>query len=94
MGPSEVRMKLIPYMGVGLPVVASPVRANAEIVRNGTTGNLASSQDQWADALDRLLEDPSLRWQMGTAGRRVVEEHFSAEVQAPRVGSILKAVAQ
>lgn len=85
--------KLIQYMACGLPVVASPVGVNAEIVEHGVNGFLAESEDDWKTALEMLLRDPELRRSMGQAGRRKVEVAYSLEVHGPRVARLLKDVA-
>lgn len=82
--------KLIQYMACGLPVVASPVGVNVDIVRQGETGELASSIADWASSLARLVGDADLRQQMGAAGRRRVEETFSLQVQFARLAGILR----
>lgn len=77
--------KLIQYMAAGIPVIASPVGANVEIVRHGENGLLAESPDDWRRALLTLRGDPSLRKRMGEAGRRRVREKYSFAVTGPRV---------
>ena len=59
--------KLIQYMGCGLPVVASKVGANMEIVQEGVTGFLVRTPDEWHESLAKLLDDRALRSQMGAA---------------------------
>jgi glycosyltransferase involved in cell wall biosynthesis len=86
--------KLIQYMACGLPVVASPVGVNAEIVEHGVNGFLASTHAEWQEALSTLLRDPDLRHRMGTAGRRKIEQHYSLQVWGPRVASLLKDVTE
>ena len=86
--------KLIQYMACGLPVVASPVGVNAEIVEHGVNGFLASSEAEWVKALETLIADPDLRRRMGAAGRKKVEDHYSLQVQGPRVARLLAEVAQ
>ena len=55
--------------------MVSPVGVNPEIVRDGETGFLATSADDWEKSLQRLVEDEALRRAMGEAGRRRVVEH-------------------
>lgn len=86
--------KLIQYMACGLPVVASPVGVNAEIVEHGVNGFLASTPAEWRQALVILLRDPELRRRMGQAGRRKIEAHYSLQVWGPRVARMLKEVAE
>jgi glycosyltransferase involved in cell wall biosynthesis len=71
--------KALQYMGVGTPVVLSPVGMNAEVVEDGVTGFLADSMDEWREKLERLILDSELRERMGRAARRVVEERYSID---------------
>jgi glycosyltransferase involved in cell wall biosynthesis len=82
--------KLIQYMACGVPVVASPVGVNSEIVTDGENGFLASTEDEWAEALRRLLSDSGLRRRMGEAGRRRVEQRYSLQVQQPRLLALFR----
>jgi len=81
--------KLIQYMAAGLPVVASPVGINSQIVEQGKTGFLASSKEEWIQALVTLYHDAGMRINMGEAGRQKVEKEYSLEVSAPRLLDIL-----
>ena len=82
--------KLIQYMACGLPVVASPVGVNSEIVNDQINGYLASTADEWLYALDSLMADADLRRRMGAAGRKQVEEKYCLAVTAPRFVELLK----
>lgn len=84
--------KLIQYMACGLPVIASPVGVNAEIVEHGVNGFLASTEEEWTEALRTLLSDAALRKRMGEAGRRKVEREYSLQVWGPRVAQMLRDV--
>lgn len=75
--------KLLQYMACGLPSVASPVGANVQIVRQGETGFLAESLDEWEDCLRRLADDAALRERMGCRAREIVEQEYSLERWAP-----------
>jgi glycosyltransferase involved in cell wall biosynthesis len=84
--------KLIQYMGCGLPVVASPVGANAQIVEHGRTGFHATSPAAWSQALRALAADPALRTRMGAAGFERCRAHYSLEAVAPRLVAIFRDV--
>tara|TARA_R110002020_G_scaffold227990_2_gene438674 strand:- start:10262 stop:11341 length:1080 start_codon:yes stop_codon:yes gene_type:complete len=86
--------KLIQYMACGLPVVASPVGVNRDIVQDGVNGFLAESDDEWRAAIKKLLNDPALRRRMGAAGRKKVEEQYSLQVWGPRVAQMLRSVVE
>ena len=77
-------------MACGLPVVASPVGVNADIVEHGVNGFLATTQEEWREALTQLAADPDLRQRMGAAGRRKVEQQYSLQVAAPRLVRFLQ----
>ncbi len=85
--------KLIQYMAVGLPVVASPVGMNRRVVQHGVNGFLATTAEEWLDALRRLAEDPELRRRMGDAGRQMVEGDYSLSVLEPRLADALREAA-
>jgi glycosyltransferase involved in cell wall biosynthesis len=84
--------KLIQYMASGLPVVASPVGINCEIVIPGETGFLAETKADWVSSLIRLARDPELRQRMGIAGRRRAEAHYSLDATAPKLIGPLRSV--
>lgn len=66
--------KVLQYAAAGLPVIASPIGANTEYVREGSNGFLAGDCPEWVDKISRLLSDPQLRKQMGQAGREEVKQ--------------------
>lgn len=81
--------KLIQYMACGLPVVASPVGANLQIVQNGRNGLLAETAQEWEASLGQLLADAALRDEMGRAGRERVESEYCVQQVAPRLARLL-----
>lgn len=82
--------KLIQYMACGLPVVASPVGVNVEIVEHGINGFLAETDEDWRRALEILANDHELRDRMGKAGRAKFESNYSLQIQGPRVARIFQ----
>lgn len=85
--------KLVQYMACGLPVVASRVGANIDIVAHGETGFLVDDEAEWVSMLERLLDDPVARERMGRAGRHRVEAHYCIAAQSGRLGSLLREAA-
>jgi glycosyltransferase involved in cell wall biosynthesis len=85
--------KLIQYMACGLPVIATPVGVNCEIVRGRENGYLATTEAEWRDALDQLIGDAASRSGMGAHGRERAVREYSLAVYAPRVVEILKSAA-
>lgn len=74
--------KMLQYMATALPVVASPVGMNAEVLTRGACGIAASSLDDWSDALELLYTDRPLGVSMGECGRSIVLADFSVPVIA------------
>jgi glycosyltransferase involved in cell wall biosynthesis len=83
--------KAIQCMACGVPVVASAVGVNREIICDGVNSFLAASPGEWIEKLGRLLADPALRVRLASAGRRTIEERYSLHVTAPRVAGVLAA---
>lgn len=86
-------VKILQYMASGIPVVASPVGANRGIVTHGVNGFLAGNTQEWTTALHRLIADPKLRQQLGTAGHQTVEKRFRVQRAAETVASVLRPLA-
>ncbi|MEZ6063173.1 MAG: glycosyltransferase family 4 protein [Planctomycetaceae bacterium] len=83
-------LKLIQYMAVGMPAVASPVGVNASIVSHGVDGCLARNDAEWYDCLKQLLESEDQRRRLGKAARDTVTEQYSVEANFPRFESALR----
>lgn len=81
--------KLVQYLSVGIPAVASPIGVNAHIVGNHQVGFAAADTDEWVTALARLIDDQHLRRQLGDAGRQLVMREYSIEANAPRLEQVL-----
>ena len=84
--------KLIQYMACGLPVVASPVGVNAQIVKDGANGILVSTDAQWREALARLLTDAVLRRRLGASGREQALERYSLDSQKGRLVTLFQSL--
>lgn len=67
--------KLLQYLSCAVPVVASPVGFNMEIVKS-EWGCLARTEGEWYQCLRALVDDPDSRKKMGMKGRHFVEENF------------------
>jgi glycosyltransferase involved in cell wall biosynthesis len=75
-------------------VVASPVGVTTEMVRDGETGFLARTADEWEARLEALLDDAALRRRLGEAGRAQAEARWSLLAQAPRFVELMSRAVQ
>ncbi len=82
--------KILQYFSVGVPVVASPVGINCDIIKHGVNGFLASSNEEWEARLSELIADSSLRKKMGLESRRTVAEKYSLEGYLQRYVSLIE----
>ena len=72
-------MKGLQYMGLQVPAVLSAVGMNADIIKDGVNGFLASNESEWIQKLTLLIENKTLRRQIGIAGRKTIEHSFSSQ---------------
>ena len=75
--------KLIQYMGSFLPVIASNVGMNSEVVHNGKNGYLASNSEEWFNGLYKIYLSEKIRDDMGYEGRAQIEEKFTIQTRIP-----------
>lgn len=85
--------KLIQYMACGLPVIASPVGMNNDVVIHGENGFLPSTTAEWLEAFGALAESVALRKKMGTVGRSIVERRFNTAVGGAKLLNAIQSVA-
>lgn len=86
--------KAIQFMACGVPVVASPVGVNTEIIEDGVSGVLANGEREWLERLRGLLTDSEKRRRMGGAGRARIEARYSLTATAPAVVGVFERVAR
>lgn len=81
----KCQVKLLEFMALAIPTVASGVGESTYLVKSGANGFLAQSEHEWVEALSTLIEDDKLRFRMGQTGRRIAERQHSIPVTASRV---------
>jgi glycosyltransferase involved in cell wall biosynthesis len=85
--------KLVQYMAGGIPVVASPVGVNQQIIEPNINGYLATSTNDWLTALRTLRDNIQKRNTMGTAGRQKAETQYNLQITAPKLLDLFLSVA-
>ena len=81
--------KLIQYMACAVPVIASRVGANVDVV-SPDCGYLASSEQEWVAALRILRDQPERRKTMGEAARTRVVQQYSLHSNLPMLEEIIR----
>ena len=76
-------------MGVGLGVIGTPNNEHEHIITHGETGLLASTEEEWEEALNKLITDRELRLKMGTKAAEHIQNTYSREQYMKRIVSIL-----
>ena len=84
--------KLIQYMATGLPVIASPVGVNRDIV-TADVGMLATTTEEWVAAIVALGTDKARRQRFGQRGIELVGAEFSMRAIGPRFTAALATAA-
>ncbi|BCR05279.1 glycosyl transferase family 1 [Desulfuromonas versatilis] len=89
-----VSLTLLEAMSCQIPIIATDVGGNPEVVSDSVTGFIvpAGQYEAVADKISTLLRDPDLRKRMGQAGRERVLGKFGIEGAARQYLEIYQAV--
>lgn len=69
--------KMIQYMSVGIPTVASNIGLNRTVIKNNVNGFLVNGMDEWVEKLATLIEHRETRLRLGEGGRNLAVTNFS-----------------
>lgn len=86
--------KIIQYMGLEKPTIASPVGINSKIIKDGVNGFLASNEQEWYEKLELLIKDAELRKQLGRLGRLSIINNFSIKENYLIMRNLFKEIIQ
>lgn len=76
--------KLIQYLSLCIPAVASPVGVNKVIIEQGSNGYLCNNAAEWKEALRALINNIALRQGMGIAGHDKMLREYSIQSQTDK----------
>lgn len=88
LGHSEYKITL--GMAAGLPAIASPQRSYMEAIDHRNGGLICAREEEWQDALERLVADAQLRGHLGNEARLTVEERYASQVVARQYLSFIR----
>ncbi len=81
--------KMLIYMAAGIPVVASPVGMNADVLQMGEIGYGVKTESDWTEGLNHLLRDSGVAKRLGGNARELAIKNFSLDVLGRRLASQL-----
>lgn len=82
--------KLVQYLALGKPVIASDIGVNSELCINGDTGFLANTKEEFLSALSVLYSNKVLREEMGAKGRALVRAKYTIAATIPKLLKIMQ----
>ena len=80
-------LAILEALACGVPVVASDVPGNKELIVEGVTGLLSPSRASagFATQMEKLLTHHGLRREYGKAGRRIIEQSYRLDTHVNRM---------
>jgi len=87
-------LKALQYMAAGVPVIATAIGANFRIIESGKNGYLVKENEEWLDTIRKLMNDESLRREIGKKGVETVEKDFSVKANIKKYLQVLNGVMQ
>jgi glycosyltransferase involved in cell wall biosynthesis len=84
--------KAIQYMALGIPTVTSPVGMATELIQHQVNGFWARTEEEWFEALNRLVLDQQLRTRFAEEGRKRVEAHYGLQTWGPVLAGLFNRI--
>ena len=85
--------KLLQYMALEIPSIATNIGVNPQIVDHGINGFLATDLADWETSLRELITNDTLRQEMGRRARSTVIEKYSTDVWFPKLLDLYRSYA-
>jgi len=70
-------LKMMQYMAIGIPGVATNYGTAQNIITHGSNGYLVSQDHEWVDVLKLLIDNEELRSQIGAQALNDLEKNYS-----------------
>lgn len=83
--PHKFYLKLVQYMALGIPAVATPLGSNPIVIEDGRTGFLAGDDAAWLRHIERLITDGNLRAEMGRRAAEVAHSRYTLQANAEKI---------
>ncbi len=92
--PHKFYLKLVQYMSLGIPAVATPLGSNPIVIEDGRTGFLANTRRDWVQRLELLTSDADLRDEFGQRAAEVAHQRYTLQANAEKVVAAFRSVLQ
>ena len=89
---AKSELKWLEAAAVGVPTVASPTAPYRAAIRHGETGFLASTTEDWVDALRLLAGDPVRRQAVGSAAAERLADRYAPKTLGAELAKTLTAL--
>ncbi len=77
------------FMSLGLGVIGTPGNEHEYVIKHGETGFLASTEEEWEEALETLITNKELRLEMGKKASRHIKRTYSRKRYMEQIVQIL-----
>lgn len=84
--------KILAFLDRGIPTIAHPTADHPLLIQNGVNGFLATTAQEWADDIVRLLDSPEERDRIARNGRATLADRLATSVSGDLVGVVLDRV--
>lgn len=81
--------KILQYMAVGAPAIASPVGMNNEVIEDGKSGFLARSNNDFLEKISYLIDNPNERAKFGARGKELFQKKYTAKHNVEKLINVL-----
>jgi glycosyltransferase involved in cell wall biosynthesis len=82
--------KILQFMSMGIPVVASPIGMNKEVIKNGVNGYLPKTEEDWISQISNLISDRKIRTDFAHFGIQVVDSTYTYDATTPLLIEVFK----
>jgi len=82
--------KILQYMAAGIPTIASPIGINTEIIEQGVTGLLATTQEDWKNSFLLFIKNKQLILDYGKNARNIAVSKYSRDICYEKIKKFLE----
>ncbi len=89
-------VKIVESMAAGTPVIAPDLAVSRELIQHGENGWLAAPGDKrhWAQSIERLFRDQTLRAKLASAAFRTACDQFSQRIAHEQLSVVFRGAAR